>query len=103
MAFHIKKNDRVKVIAGKDKGVISRVVAVMPAANKALVENVNMMKKHVRAQGPQNPGSIQEREAPIHLSNVLLYCESCKTGVRFGSQEKNGDKIRVCKKCGGTL
>ena len=88
MALGIKKNDKVKVIAGKDKGAVSRVVAVNKTANRALVENVNMMKKHVRGQGPQRPGSIQEREAPIHLSNLALYCDACKTGVRFGSEEK---------------
>lgn len=103
MSLKIKKDDRVKVISGKDKGTVSRVVAVLPSRGRALVEHVNMVKRHTRARGQQQPGGIMEKEAPIHLSNLMLYCENCKTGVRFGSEVRNGEKVRVCKKCQAAL
>lgn len=103
MSLRIKKDDRVKVIAGKDKGTVSKVLSVQPAENRAIVENVNMVKRHVKSRGGQQPGGIQEREASIHLSNVMLYCDKCKTGVRFGTEIKGDDKHRVCKKCGAKL
>lgn len=103
MSLRIKKNDRVKVIAGKDKGVVSKVLAILPDKNRAIVEHVAMVKRHVKARSAQQPGGIQEREASIHLSNILLYCDKCKTGVRFGAQISDGKKSRVCKKCGGNL
>lgn len=103
MSLRIKKNDRVKVITGKDRGTVSRVVAIIPEKHRALVENVNMVKRHTRARGPQQPGGIIEKEASVHLSNLMLYCENCKTGVRFGSEVRNDEKVRICKKCGNTL
>jgi large subunit ribosomal protein L24 len=103
MSLKIKKNDRVKVLSGKDRGTVSRVVAVMPSKEKALVEHVNMVKRHTRPRGQGQPGGIIEKEAPIHLSNIALYCESCKTGVRFGTEVRNDEKVRVCKKCGAKL
>ena len=103
MSLRIKKDDKVKVIAGKDKGTVSKVLAVLPEENRAIVENVNMVKKHMRARSQQQQGGILEREASIHLSNLMIYCDSCKKGVRFGVDTKNNEKIRVCKKCGGKL
>ena len=103
MSLRIKKDDKVKVIAGKDKGVISRVLAVYPATNRAIVEHVNMTKRHVKARGAQQQGGIQEREGSIHLSNLMLYCDTCKKGVRFGAEIKKDEKIRVCKKCGNKI
>jgi large subunit ribosomal protein L24 len=103
MSLRIKKDDKVKVIAGKDKGTVSKVLAVLPDENRAIVENVNMVKKHTRARSQQQQGGILEREASIHLSNLMIYCDSCKKGVRFGVDTKNNEKIRVCKKCGGKL
>jgi len=105
MSLSIKKNDRVQVIAGKYKGTVSRVMVVMPSKNRAVVENVNMVKRHMRARGPQQPGGIIEKEAPIHLSNLQLYCENCKRGVRFGAEVRNDgqEKVRVCRKCGSVL
>jgi len=103
MSLRIRKDDRVKVIAGKDKGTVAKVLAVMPAKNRAIVETVNMVKRHLRQRSQEQPGGIFEREAPIHLSNLMLYCDSCKQGVRFGSEDRNGTKVRVCKKCGGKL
>jgi len=103
MSLRIKKDDKVKVIAGKDKGTIAKVLSVNPTTSRAVVEHVNMIKRHVKSRGGQQPGGIQEREAPIHMSNLMLYCDSCKTGVRFGAQIQKDEKVRVCKKCGGKL
>ena len=105
MSLRIRKNDRVEVITGRDKGTVSRVLYVVPKKDKAVVENVNMVKRHTKSRGPKNPGGIQEKEAPIHISNVMLYCEKCKQGVRFGVKEADGtkEKQRTCKKCGATL
>lgn len=103
MSLRIKKDDKVKVIAGKDKGVVSRVLSVNPSTNRAVVEHVNMTKRHVKARSGQQQGGIQEREGTIHLSNLMLYCDSCKKAVRFGAEIKKDEKVRVCKKCGGKL
>ncbi len=103
MSLRIKKDDKVKVIAGKDKGTISKVLAVLPTQNRAIVENVNMIKKHMKARSQQQQGGIMEREASIHLSNLMIYCDSCKKGVRFGTETRNNEKVRICKKCGGKL
>lgn len=104
MSLRIRKDDRVKVIAGKDKGTVSKVLSVQPDKNRAVVENVNMIKRHMKARSAEQRGGIVEREASIHLSNLLLYCESCKAGVRFGTDVRDdGTKARVCKKCGGKL
>jgi large subunit ribosomal protein L24 len=104
MSLRIKKNDRVVVIAGKDRGVVSRVLYIIPKKNRAVVENVNMIKRHMRARGANQPGGIVEREAPIHMSNVMLYCEKCKKGVRFAAHTTpDGAKQRVCKGCGAVL
>jgi large subunit ribosomal protein L24 len=103
MSLRIKKNDRVVVIAGKNRGVVSRVLYVIPKKNRAVVENVNIVKRHTRARGPNQPGGIVEREAPIHISNLMLYCEKCKKGVRFGTKVEGETKQRVCKGCGSIL
>lgn len=105
MSLRIKKNDRVEVITGKYKGTVARVLHVMGKEDKALVENVNMVKRHTRARAQNRPGGIVEKEAPIHLSNVLLYCDKCKKGVRFGTKvdEESKEKQRVCKGCGSVL
>jgi large subunit ribosomal protein L24 len=103
MSLRIKKNDRVVVTAGRSKGVVSRVLYVIPDKDKAVVENVNMIKRHQRARGQNKPGGIMEREAPIHLSNIMLYCEKCKRGVRFGANVGEDGKHRVCKRCGGAV
>lgn len=103
MALKIKKNDQVVVIAGKNAGVVSRVLYVIPKKNRVVVEHVNMIKRHMRPRAQGQPHGIVEREAPIHISNVMLYCEKCKKGVRFGVVEGPEGKQRVCKKCGATL
>lgn len=95
----IRRNDTVKVIAGRDKGKEGRVLRVLPDAGKVLVEHVSMVKKNVRPN-PQKQikGGIAEQESPISISNVLLVCSTC--GPVRVRHDKN---VRICAKCGNTL
>jgi large subunit ribosomal protein L24 len=104
MSLRIKKNDQVVVIAGKNRGTKSRVLFVVPDKDRAVVENVNMVKRHTRARGQGKPGGIIEKEAALHVSNLMLWCEKCKRGVRYGTRvAEDGKKSRVCKKCGTAI
>jgi large subunit ribosomal protein L24 len=99
----IRRNDRVEVIAGKDKGKQGRVLRVMTSENRLLVEHVMMVKKTVRPNPQRNiKGGIAEQENPIHASNVMLVCGSCGP-VRVGFKKEGDKKVRVCRKCGQTL
>ena len=96
----IKKNDKVKIVAGKDKGKIGSVLKVIRKNNRVLVENINMVKHHVKPNIKNKQGGIVEKEAPIHLSNVMLMCSKCMSSVRIKIQIlKDGNKTRACRKC----
>ncbi|MBT8357697.1 MAG: 50S ribosomal protein L24 [Desulfobacterales bacterium] len=96
----IKKDDKVKVITGKDKGKIGKVLRVIEKKNRLLVENINMVKRHSRPSAKNKQGGIIEGEAAIHWSNVMLMCNKCITPVRIKTQHlEDGKKIRVCGKC----
>lgn len=99
----IRRNDTVKVIAGKDAGKEGRVLRVFPATSKVLVEHVGMVKKNVRPN-PQKQikGGIAEQEAAIAISNVQLVCSACGP-VRLRHEVQGDKKVRVCAKCGNTL
>jgi large subunit ribosomal protein L24 len=99
----IRRNDTVKVIAGRDKGKEGRVLRVFPDEGKLLVEHVMTLKKHVRPNPQKNiKGGIAEQEAKISLSNVMLMCGTCGP-VRIGHELRGDRKVRICKKCGTTL
>jgi large subunit ribosomal protein L24 len=104
----LKKNDQVRVIAGRDKGKTGRVLDVNPANGKILVEHVSMIKRHTRPNpGKQIKGGIAERESPIAVSNVKIVCAQCGP-VRIAHHVETlpGGKqrrTRVCRKCGQTL
>ena len=96
----LKKDDKVKVIAGKDKGKIGKVLKVQQKKNRVLVENINMIKRHSRPSAANRQGGIIEREAAIHWSNVMLMCNKCMAPVRIKTQIlEDGKKKRVCPKC----
>ena len=96
----IKRDDTVMVIAGKDKGRKGKVLRVFPARARVLVENVNMVKRHSRPS-QAHQGGIVEKEAPIHISNVMLVCPNCGDPARVGfSVLEDGTKRRLCKRCG---
>jgi len=96
----IKKDDKVKVITGKDKGKIGKVLKVVKKKNRILVENINMVKRHSKPSAKNKQGGIVEGEAAIPRSNVMLMCNKCITPVRMKTQRlEDGKKIRVCRKC----
>ena len=97
----IKKGDTVKVIAGKDKGKEGEVIRALPQRNRVVVEKVNIVKKTMRPNAQNQQGGITSIEAPLHVSNVMLVCPSCKAATRVGFRfTDEGKKVRVCKKCG---
>jgi large subunit ribosomal protein L24 len=100
----IKKNDKVIVLAGKEKGKIGNVLKVDSEKNCVVVEKVNMVKRHTRPGGKSAQGGIVEKEAPIHVSNLMLVCSKCAEPARIGKRVlEDGSKVRVCKKCGELL
>ena len=104
MLARIKKNDTVMVIAGKERGKTGKVLRVLPQENRAIVEHLNMVKRHMKPRGPQEPGGILEKEAAIHLSNVMPMCEKCNAPVRIGVRQlEDGSKSRSCRRCGELL
>jgi len=97
----LKKNDLVQVIAGKEKGKTGKVLKVLLKKDRVVVEKINFIKRHSRPSGRTKQGGIVEKEAPIHISNVLLICPKCNQGVRLGKKIlEDGKKALVCKKCG---
>jgi len=98
--LRVKKDDMVMVIAGKDNTKTGKILRVFAKKDSVVVEGLNLIKKHIRARGNQ-PGGIEEKEAPIHISNVMLYCPKCTKPVRVKkSLLENGEKVRLCVKCG---
>ncbi len=99
--FHIKKNDLVTVISGKEQGKSGRVLKVLPEKEKVIIEKINFIKKHTRPHGQQRRGGIVEKEAPLHVSNIALLCEKCNKAVRIGHRIlEDKKKARFCRKCG---
>jgi large subunit ribosomal protein L24 len=100
----LKKNDKVMVMAGKEKGKVGKILKVFPEKDRAVVEKVNYIKRHSRAGGKTSKGGIIEKEAPIHVSNLMLICGKCTDPVRVGHRRlEEGKTVRVCKKCGEIL
>lgn len=104
MRTYLKKNDLVITLTGKDKGKTGKILKVLRDKNKVIVEKINIVKRHIRPTQVNPQGGIIEKEMPIHISNVLLYCKKCQKGVRIGKKLlEDGSKVRVCKKCGEIL
>lgn len=102
--MNIRKNDIVSVIAGKDKGKRGKVLRTFPQRARAIVEGVNFVKRHTRRRRENEPGGIIQRESPIHISNLMLYCSKCNRPVRTGvGYLKDRSKIRFCKRCKETI
>ncbi len=102
--IHVKKNDTVMVISGKDKGKTGEVLAVMPKTGKIVVKGVHVVTKHQKPSSKNMQGGIIQKEAAINSSKVMLYCSKCKSVTRISYKiEENGTKNRVCKKCGETF
>ena len=100
----IKKDDKVKVIVGKDEGKIGKVLKVDRKKNRILVEKINMVKRHSKPTNQNRQGGIIEKEMPIQWSNVMVMCNKCVTPARVKMQRlEDGKKIRICVKCGEAL
>ena len=100
-SMSIKKGDKVKVLSGKDKGKEAVVLRALPQKQRVVVEKINVVKKALRPTQQNPQGGISSVEAPIHVSNVMLVCPSCKQPTRVSNKrDENGKKVRVCKKCG---
>ena len=100
----IRKGDVVVVIAGKDRGKSGKVLRVFPDRWLVTVDKINMIKRHTKPNQQNRQGGILEREAAIHLSNVMLYCTTCLKPRRVGIKTlADGSRTRLCKKCGQPL
>ena len=99
-SIKIKIDDKVKVVAGKDKGKVGKVLKVNGKKNRLLVENINVVKRHTKPSAQNRQGGILESEALIHWSNVMLMCNKCIEPVRVKSKTlDDGKKVRICRKC----
>lgn len=102
--YRIRKDDKVMVITGKDAGKIGKVLKILRKKDRVLVEQANMVKRHLRSNPyAQQPGGIVEKETPIHVSNVMVVCSACgkatKVGYKYIESEGKQKKVRFCKKC----
>ena len=102
--MNIRKNDTVLVIAGKDKGKKGKVRFAYPKDELILVEGINFIKRHTRARKQVRQAGIIEREAPIHVSKVMLLCSRCNHPTRVGFRSlEDGRKVRICRSCGEVI
>ncbi len=101
----LKKNDMVMVISGKDKGKTGKILKVFPEKNKVIVEKANFIKEFIRRDQSKNiQGGVMEKEAPIHVSNLMLYCSECGRGIRMKKKKlEDGSNIRICNRCESTI
>lgn len=101
---NLRVNDQVEVIAGKDKGRVGKILKVDKQAGRAVVERINMIKRHLKPTDATKAGQILEKEASVHISNLMLICPECTKTVRIGKKLlEDGSKVRVCKGCGATI
>ena len=101
--MRIKKGDRVRVLQGKDRGREGTVMRVLPAKGRVIVDGVNQVKRHQRATRATMQGGIIDKDLPMPVSSVAIVCPQCgptRIGIRI---DENGQKQRVCRKCGGDL
>ncbi len=100
----LRINDQVEVIAGKDKGRVGKILKINSNTDKAVVERINMITKHMKPTDSSQPGQILEKEAPINISNLMLICPECAKTVRIGKTIlEDGSKVRICKNCSATI
>ncbi|HEX9711151.1 MAG TPA: 50S ribosomal protein L24 [Actinomycetota bacterium] len=107
-ALKIRKGDTVEMLSGKDRGKRGRVVNVYPKSDRVMVEGVNQVKRHERMRQVGGRGGVQggiiTKEMPVHISSVAVVCDSCGRPTRVGHEyDDNGQKERICRRCGGRL
>jgi large subunit ribosomal protein L24 len=104
MAIRIKKNDRVKVLMGKDKGKSGKVLFVDKKNSRVVVEGLNIVKKTRRPDQQNQKGGIMDIEAPLNISNVMVVCTKCNETARIKKKKlEDGKNVRICGKCGEIL
>ena len=95
----LKKGDMVKVLAGKDKGKTGKILKAIPEKDRIVVEKINVIKRHKKPD-QQTRGGVVEKEGPLHVSKVALFCKRCSAGVRVRNKVlEDGKKVRICGKC----
>lgn len=100
MGLRIKKDDTVEVTTGREKGKRGRVLSFSPSKDRVIVEKINVVKKHMKPSRKYTQGGIIEKEAPIHVSKVMLICPKCNKPTRIQNTLLQDDrKVRMCKKC----
>lgn len=99
----LKTGDNVVVISGKDRGRKGKIIRVFPKVGNVVVEGMNIRKKHVRPKQQGQKGQVAQMPAPFSASNTMLFCETCKKGVRVGYKVEETKKLRICKKCKAVL
>ena len=104
VASHVRKNDEVMVLSGKDRGKTGKVMRVQPSKGTAIVERINFMKKNTRKNPAKNQqGGILETEAPIQLSKLQVICPTCSKPTRVSNKSTDDGSVRACKKCSAEI
>jgi len=98
--FHIKKDDLVEVNTGEERGRRGRVLEIIADKNQAIVEGLNLVKKHQRARSQTKPSGIVTVPGPLHISNLVLICSKCGKKVKIRKEKIENRRVRMCKKCG---
>jgi len=101
--LHVKKDDTVVVLSGKDKGKEGKVIQALPKKGKVVVEGVNKVKRHTKPNQKAPQGGILTKEMPMPACKVMLVCPACSKPTRIAHKEVNGKNVRVCKKCGEVI
>jgi large subunit ribosomal protein L24 len=101
--FHIRKNDLVEVITGEERERRGRVLEIIPEKNMAIVEGINLVKKHQRARSQTKPSGIVTVPGPVHVSNLTLICPKCGKKAKVRMEKIENRRVRICKKCGESL
>lgn len=101
--LHVRKGDTVKVISGNAKGKVAKVLEVFPKKNRAIVEGINVVTKHIKPSAAKPEGGIEKTEASIHLSNLMVVDPTNGEATRIGRKEVDGKLVRVSKKTGEVI
>jgi len=102
--YKVRKNDNVMVIKGRERGKTGKVLRVLPESGRVVIERINLVKRHAKQRGPQSPSGIVEKEAPLRIENVMIFCDRCNAPVRIGVKAADdGSAARICRRCGETL
>ncbi|MFC1838787.1 50S ribosomal protein L24 [Thermodesulfobacteriota bacterium] len=100
----IKKNDKVIILSGKEQGKIGNVLKVDAEKGRAIVEKINLVKRHSKPSAKNAQGGIVEKEASLHISNLMIICNKCAEPTRIGKRTlDDGSRVRICKKCSEIL